>query len=524
MKRVVIIGAGFGGLAAAEELSRAGVQVSVLEAHVFPGGCASTFYHQGFRFDAGATLVGGFAPGAVLDLIARRFDLEWGAHQAERAMVIHMPGGQPITRWTDQERWKKERLDIFGPEAESFWRWQENTADALWEFALQLPPWPPHSIGDLASLAQKAYKWTNGRSKQGQLKQLLSSAPDAFRPVRVHIPDSLDRLRLFTDAQLLISAQATSRSANALYGAAALDLARQGVGHVPNGIGGMADILVQTVRRYGGHVHFRQQVTQIKRLADGTFSIYTKQKETFPADIVIFNLPPWNILPLIEFTPPAKLERLGRLPIDSWGAFMVYVGLDASAIPDNFALHHQVIVDEPLGEGNSIFLSLSPGWDKVRAPAGKRAITISTHTNLDRWWKLFEHDRAAYEAQKADFAQTILETAERVLPGLRDSAALILPGTPVTFQRFTRRVNGWVGGFPQTNLFRSWSPRLAPKLWLVGDTIFPGQSVPAVLLGGLRVAKALVAETERAGTAYRMHIASRYRDQWIEPSGGFGET
>ena len=81
---------------------------------------------------------------------------------------------------------------------------------------------------------------------------------------------------------------------------------------------------------------------------------------------------------------------------------MVYIGLEESVIPDNFALHHQVIVDEPLGEGNSIFLSLSPGGDKDRAPIGKRVMTISTHTKLDRWWSLYEHDRAAYEAHKAE--------------------------------------------------------------------------------------------------------------------------
>ena len=34
----------------------------MLEAHVYPGGCAGTFYHQGYRFDAGATLAGGFYP------------------------------------------------------------------------------------------------------------------------------------------------------------------------------------------------------------------------------------------------------------------------------------------------------------------------------------------------------------------------------------------------------------------------------------------------------------------------------
>jgi hypothetical protein len=47
---------------------------------------------------------------------------------------------------------------------------------------------------------------------------------------------------------------------------------------------------------------------------------------------------------------------------------------------------------------------------------------------------------------------------------------------------------GWVGGFPQTGLLRALGPRLDHNLWMVGDSIFPGQSTAAVALGGLRVA------------------------------------
>ena len=104
----------------------------------------------------------------------------------------------------------------------------------------------------------------------------------------------------------------------------------------------------------------------------------------------------------------------------------------------------------------------------------------------------FNTDRATYEARKAAYAERLLHAAERALPSLRSAADLVLPGTPVTFQRFTRRAWGWVGGFPQTNLFRAWGPRLAGGLWMVGDSIFPGQSTAAVALGGLRVGAAIL--------------------------------
>jgi phytoene dehydrogenase-like protein len=95
---------------------------------------------------------------------------------------------------------------------------------------------------------------------------------------------------------------------------------------------------------------------------------------------------------------------------------------------------------------------------------------------------------------KAELAAKILAVAETALPGLRHAARLVLPGTPVTFQRFTRRARGWVGGFPQLSLMRTLGPRLSPNLWLVGDSIFPGQSTAAVALGGLRVARMALRE------------------------------
>jgi phytoene dehydrogenase-like protein len=152
-------------------------------------------------------------------------------------------------------------------------------------------------------------------------------------------------------------------------------------------------------------------------------------------------------------------------------------------------------------------MSVSPAWDSGRAPAGQRALTLSTHTNLQAWWNLFETDRQAYESRKAQYTEQMLKAAQTVLPGIRDAATLILPGTPVSFQRFTRRQWGWVGGFPQLSLFRTWAPRLMPGLWMVGDSIFPGQSTAAVAMGGLRVARAVESalEIDEAGTVTPEH-------------------
>lgn len=56
-KKVIIVGAGIGGLATAIYLSREGYEVSVFEKNDFPGGRCANFMKDGHRFDIGATLL-----------------------------------------------------------------------------------------------------------------------------------------------------------------------------------------------------------------------------------------------------------------------------------------------------------------------------------------------------------------------------------------------------------------------------------------------------------------------------------
>lgn len=501
MIRVLIVGGGFGGLAAAVELAYNGLEVTVLESHVAPGGCASTFFHKGYRFDAGATLAGGFAPGAPMEMISSRYSINWNAMPDSTAMVVHLQDGMEITRHSDQERWQGERLRVFGPGGEKFWTWQERTADAMWNLAMLRPSWPPQTPLEYLQLARSGGTWLKNYLTAGGYKGLPELITDSWRSVSSHLIRGNDPLRQYVDGQLLISAQTTSQYANALYGASAMDLPRRGIGHPEGGMGGMAEKLVGAIQRFGGKVFFRQEVKQIKASGNDGYIIQTRRKDSFPADILILNLPPWNIDALLEDISPAKIKNLPDLISNKWGAFTIYLGVQDHIIPADFPLHHQRIVQEPMREGNSIFLSISPGWDTGRAPVGKRAVTISTHTLLEPWWHLHTTNRDEYLARKGEYTAKITGAAEDILPGITANAELVLPGTPITFQRFTNRAFGWVGGFPQVNLFQNWGPRLGKNMWMVGDTIFPGQSVPAVSLGGLRVANSILNEI-RAGSFY----------------------
>ena len=55
--RAAVIGAGFGGLAAAIRMQAAGIDVTVLEATDQPGGRAGWIEDRGFSFDTGPTII-----------------------------------------------------------------------------------------------------------------------------------------------------------------------------------------------------------------------------------------------------------------------------------------------------------------------------------------------------------------------------------------------------------------------------------------------------------------------------------
>lgn len=478
-KRVVVIGAGVGGLTAAALLAREGFDVMVLEAHVYPGGCAGTFFHKGYRFDAGATLAGGFQPCGPHNIVGRLLNITWPIRRADPAWVVALPD-RTIARWSDPERWRDER-DRMLPELRRFWGLQEHAADVVWDFAGRIPAWPPSSLGDIARLATKI------RPAMIPLAPLaLTSMGRWLDLLGVHSRSA----RTFIDAQLLISAQTTAAHANALYGSIAIDLPRAGAYHVQGGIGNLARTLADALVAHGGAIRYRRAVTRLTVQRDGTFCIQTNKGEDFEADIVLANLTLWALNTLLADQSPVGLQREIARRDSTWGAFTLYLGVPDSVLPTN-ADHFQVIQrdDLPLGEGNSIFISISDREDPSRAPEGYRALTLSTHTRIETWWALKEHDPDGYEARIAEYRDRLLDGAERVIPGLKRNAALIMPGTPAAFQRYTRRPGGMVGGNPQTSLFTARGPLTGiPNLWLVGDSVFPGQSTAGVTAGALRVA------------------------------------
>jgi phytoene dehydrogenase-like protein len=367
-------------------------------------------------------------------------------------------------------------------------------ADAVWDFSARVPTWPVAAWDDALHLIST------------MRPDLIPIAPLALTNVHAWAKALGARgrdLLAFLDGQLLIAAQGRARDTNGLYGAVALDLYRRGVAHVEGGVGNIAATLAGAVKAQGGQVLYRHEVTSIRggeacprpagRREACPYRIETK-RGSFEADVVLANLTPWALAKLMGHAAPSNLERRVKNLKPISGAFMAYLGVDEDAIEGEVD-HHQVVVDpaKPLGEGNSIFVSISPQWDRGRAPHGQRTITISTHTRVADWYTLVNNTHA-FEDRKQMYLDRLIDAASIALPRLKQHIRLSMPGTPLTFERFTHRVNGMVGGFPQKSLWVGWAPRIDRAVWLVGDSVFPGQSTAGVTLGALRVAR----EIERA--------------------------
>ncbi|MGB1288023.1 MAG: FAD-dependent oxidoreductase [Aggregatilineales bacterium] len=485
-KRIVVIGAGIGGLTTGALLAKSGYQVTILEAQTYPGGSAGTFFHKGYRFDAGATVAGGFQPNGPHALAGEMLELDWKVKQHDPAWVVHLPD-RSIELCQDNQ----DVLTKF-PGTEKFWQQQQRIADLAWHMSAQGLPFPPRSIAEFVQLVKVGLM---------NFPADLQVIPFAFSTVyqwlkRNNLADDPAFVR-FLNATLLISAQTTSEYVNALYGATAMDLPRQGVYHTEGGMGGIAEQLAAHAEKLGVEIRYRQFVKRINIENDCVTGVYAtqgrrSQRETFiPADFVVANVTPWSLNELLDEDSPAGLQREVRRRDATQGAFIMHIGLDNEKLPSDIAEHHQIVRDMhgQMGEGRTLFISLSPEWDTSRALEGKRAVTVSTHTEIGQWWELLNSDHDAYDARKQQYADDAISAIDNVIPGFKNAATLVLPGTPVTFEFYTLRQQGMVGGFPQTSLFKARSPRTGIRnLRLVGDSVFPGQSTAGVTLGAIRVA------------------------------------
>ncbi|MCO6456927.1 MAG: FAD-dependent oxidoreductase [Pirellulaceae bacterium] len=478
---MAVIGAGFGGLGAALSLARRGYRVVVLERLNYPGGCAGTFARDGYRFDAGATLSSGLGDGQLFARWIRDLGLDVTAERLDPIVDFRGPQGTlkvPADRDAFIAMLVQDHKNPAG--LRTFFDEQKRTADVVWDILDDprlLPPFTPAAL------------WTHLRRSPRYAALLPRLGRPLARVLRDHGLDQRGLLRTFLDASCQITLQCGVDEVEAPFAMATLDYYFRGTRHIRGGIGALAWALVEAIAQAGGSVRFADRLRGLER-SNGAWRLDTRHG-TLSASAVVANLLPQSLETLLG-SSNHRLRWLASQVETGWGACMLYRVLRRPADAGPEARHIQIVQDpdQPLIEGNHLFCSISSADETERAAEGQATMTVSTHIRM--------RDLNAARVQ---------EVQDRMRAGLEIwapewSAGLVheLPASPRTFERFTGRPGGYVGGVPRRagwqNYRGLWPRPVAEDLYLVGDSVFPGQSTLATALGGHRVAE-LIHRTRR---------------------------
>ena len=130
-KKVIIIGAGVGGMATAIRLKLLGYIVHVFEKNEYPGGKLTHFETNGFRFDAGPSLF--TSPHLIEELfvlanepIAAYFTYE----KLEVACIYFYEDGVSIKAYTNKDAFAQELQEKTGESTQNLDRYLNNASDA----------------------------------------------------------------------------------------------------------------------------------------------------------------------------------------------------------------------------------------------------------------------------------------------------------------------------------------------------------------------------------------------------------
>ena len=501
---VVVVGAGVGGLTCAALLAARGLDVCVLEKESQGGGCAGVFEKFGYEFETTAGLYAGWGAG---DIHARVFaELQPTpppeARKLSPAYVVRLPDGTEISvggaSGESEESFEElaTKLSVAFPEcadaAVNFYRELAPIAETLERAARRAP--------DLATL-----------TKFQRMKLMATEARHASRILVLqqhtaaqHLAAASPRFRHFVDAQLQMFAGCGSGVCAYLYAAVALNLPRRGLYSIRGGASALVSALTSSIKRSGGTLRFDTTALRLAFDAGGRANGVTLLNgETVEASrAVVSNLTVWDTygkLCGLARTPAPLRERLKHAR--GWGAYLLYLGADEATL-ERLPAANILALDGRQQEANETYdavrsqlmFSASPAWEAKRAPAGKRAVTVSLYTDADEWFA-YHTDEREHEAQDQKFLEAAWERLHAALPELGAGVEVIETATPRTFYETTRRKLGMVGGIPQTlaasgaNAFTHRTP--FPALYLVGDTTFPGHGLAAVTHSALIVANEL---------------------------------
>jgi phytoene desaturase len=469
--RVVVVGAGVGGLAAAARLAFAGHDVTVVEQAAAAGGKAGRWESDGFAFDTGPSLL--TMPWVFEELFA-----DTGAPL--RDCGVELVRVEPVTRYRFGDGStlclsadlpaSLDALEAWSPGAGSDWVGFLGTCAAMWRasgpFLSGPPPWPPRRPAAGAAAPDP--------------RDFLRVRPwHTLRTLaRAHARDP--RLRMVIE-RFATYAGADPRRAPAALAVAGYVEHAFGAWHVRGGIHRLVTALEGRLRALGGELRFATRVDALL-LSDGRVRGVGTAAGALDGDAVVWSGDALALDRLLGRPTQPEPER-------SLSGFALMLGLrgrttdlvhHAIEFPADYdAEFDDVFVARRLVRDPTLYVSASCASDPSQAPAGAENwfVLVNAPAGVD----FSDAELDEYEARLV----ARLRVGERVVVGARR--------TPADLERETGAVRGAIyGAAPHGRLGTLRRPgpvvRGVDGLFRAGGTGHPGGGLPLVALGGRVVA------------------------------------
>lgn len=474
--RAVVIGAGFGGLAAAVRLRARGWRVTLLEALDLPGGRARVFRQDGFTFDAGPTVI--TAPYLFDELFAlagRRAEDYFTLVPVDPFYRIHFHDGTTFDYVGDEERLLAQIAAIEPRDVDGYRRMAAH-AERIFRIGYeQLADHPFDRVTDMLRIVPAMIRLGNWRSVHGLVSRYITD----------------ERLRqAFTFEPLLVGGNPFRTTS--IYLLIHWLERKWGVHYAMGGTGSIVAGLMRLLDEMGVDVRLGTPVTEIDVERGRVRGVRTADGRRLACDIVVSNADPTMVYR--RMIAPAHRPRHGDGRLSrvrqSMSLFVGYFGTRRT-YPD--LVHHTILLGpryrgllqdifqrHRLADDFSLYLHAPTRTDPALAPAGHEAFYVLSPVPNNR-------SGVRWSREAEPYFDRILESLEvRLLPGLRDSIVTRSVMTPDDFEHTLRSTDGAAFG-PEPTLRQSAWFRYHNRsedvrgLFFVGAGTHPGAGVPGVL-------------------------------------------
>lgn len=502
MNKVVIIGAGIGGLVAAVEAARAGFDVVVVEKENHVGGKIRTVMAGGAAIDAGPTV---FTMKPVFDDLFERCGVNFND-------VVQTEKLNTLARhfWPDGSQ-----LDLFAD--------PKKTLDAVAAFA---GPDEARAFDRFRKEAAKLYALLNDKfifsDRKGVFGMIAALGPMGLLELGKLGPFATLWQRLgahFKDPRLrqLFARYATYSGGSPFLSPATLmliaDVEMQGVWAIQGGMVKLAEAVADLARGQGAQIRLGCGVKSIDTKNNRVTSVTLADGEVIPSDRVIFN---GDVAALANgllgeqarsagIAMPLKKRSLSAL---TWCAQTPWLGSRLS--------HHNVFFDESYQpEFDAVFSKHRlPEYPTLYLCAQDRG-NLHQRRERERIFMLInapangdEEALPDHDVRRAE--RSIAAHLARIGISLSDGDVAIERIGPQEFNSLFPATGGALYGQAPHGWVRSISRPEARSsiegLYRCGGSVHPGAGVPMAALSGLRAASALIADCSSTRRSHRAAI------------------